>query len=237
MEKLMPMRSFFRSIFRRSEAFYLTQAAGATGIHRRIRQFHFAPISAPVSSRSQDISHTSAMRLGGTRSYSEDVVNTPTVKDLDIERAFKDLMASSWDKIPPSVVANVKVALTKDTEEKEAQESLQNVYRAAAAVEEFSGIIMSLKMNLDDEIGASGENSKPLPEVYVKALQTIFNRHAAYLASFEPEESYLRKKVEMELGTAMIYLKMRCGGLDADWGKVSVLGTSGLAGSYVEQRA
>lgn len=61
---------------------------------------------------------------------------------------------------------------------------------------------------------------KPLPEEHVKALQTIFNRYAAYLAAFGPEETYLKKKVEMEVGTKMIYLKMRCGGLDAEWGKV-----------------
>lgn len=36
-----------------------------------------------------------------------------------------------------------------------------------------------------------------------------------------PEESYLWKEVETELGTEMIRLKMRCGGLGSDWGKVS----------------
>ena len=62
-------------------------------------------------------------------------------------------------------------------------------------------------------------------------------RYAEYLDSFEPEEVYLKKKVEMELGTKMIHLKMRCSGLGSEWGKVTVLGTSGLSGSYVEQRA
>lgn len=61
---------------------------------------------------------------------------------------------------------------------------------------------------------------KPLPEEHAKAMQILFDRYAAYLASFGPEENYLKKKVETELGTKMIYLKMRCSGLDADWGKV-----------------
>ncbi|VVA99913.1 unnamed protein product [Arabis nemorensis] len=51
------------------------------------------------------------------------------------------------------------------------------------------------------------------------------------------EEVYLKRKVEMELGTKMIHLKMRCSGLGSEWGKVTVLGTSGLSGSYVEQRS
>ncbi|KAL8057041.1 hypothetical protein ABFX02_04G158200 [Erythranthe guttata] len=161
----------------------------------------------------------------------------PVIKDSEIERSFKDLMATNWDEIPSSVIEDVTKALSKSTEDNAAQETLKNVFRAAEAVEEFTGIIMSLKMELDDVIGVSGENVKPLTEEYSKAMQTIFNRYAAYLAAFGPEESYLKKKVEMELGTKMIYLKMRCGGLAAEWGKVSVLGTSGLSGSYVEQRA
>lgn len=59
-----------------------------------------------------------------------------------------------------------------------------------------------------------------MPEEYVKAMRTIFDRYAAYLDAFGPEESYLKKKVENELGTKMIYLKMRCSGLDSEWGKV-----------------
>jgi hypothetical protein len=41
-----------------------------------------------------------------------------------------------------------------------------------------------------------------------------------YLESFGPEENYLRKKVETELGTKMIHLKMRCSGIGSEWGKV-----------------
>lgn len=63
---------------------------------------------------------------------------------------------------------------------------------------------------------------KPLSGELSKALQTVFERYTTYLNAFGPEESYLRKKVETELGTKMIHLKMRCGGLSSDWGKVTV---------------
>jgi hypothetical protein len=52
------------------------------------------------------------------------------------------------------------------------------------------------------------------------ALRTVYNRYTAYLDAFGPDETYLRKKVETELGTKMIHLKLRCGGLGSEWGKV-----------------
>lgn len=67
------------------------------------------------------------------------------------------------------------------------------------------------------------QNVRPLPENYQTAIKTLFSRYTEYLAAFEPKETYLKKKVETELGSKMIYLKMRCGGLDADWGKVLFL--------------
>lgn len=66
-------------------------------------------------------------------------------------------MATNWDELPPSVVEDVKNTLSKSTEDKAAQDVLKNVFRAAEAVEEFTGIIMSLKMEMDDAIGVSGE--------------------------------------------------------------------------------
>lgn len=63
---------------------------------------------------------------------------------------------------------------------------------------------------------------KPLSDEYVNALKTIYNRYAAYLDAFGPEETYLRKKVESELGTKLIYLKMRCSGIGSEWGKVLI---------------
>ncbi|CAA0826623.1 Succinate dehydrogenase subunit 5- mitochondrial [Striga hermonthica] len=233
MEKMMLMRSLCRSIIRRSQHF---SSAGAA-VNCRIRHLHFSPPSLPASSRNRHVMHPFAMCPGNTRFFSEDVTHMPVIKDQEIERAFKDLMATNWDELSPAIVYDVKNALSKNTEDKAAQDVLKNVFRAAEAVEEFTGVIMSLKMELDDVIGLSGENVKPLTEEYSKALQTIFDRYAVYLAAFGPEETYLKKKVETELGTKMIYLKMRCGGLDAEWGKVTVLATSGLSGSYVEKRA
>ncbi|GER27131.1 succinate dehydrogenase 5 [Striga asiatica] len=253
MEKMVLMRSLCRSIIRRSQHF---SSAGAA-FNRRIHHLHFSPPSLPASFRNRpfynlahckdcvrnndqcgvDVMHPFAMCTGSTRFFSEDVTHMPVIKDQEIERAFKDLMATNWDELSPAIVHDVKNALSKNTEDKAAQDVLKNVFRAAEAVEEFTGIIMSLKMELDDVIGLSGENVKPLTEEYSKALQTIFDRYAVYLAAFGPEETYLKKKVETELGTKMIYLKMRCGGLDAEWGKVTVLATSGLSGSYVEKRA
>lgn len=52
------------------------------------------------------------------------------------------------------------------------------------------------------------------------ALRAAYNRYVTYLDAFGPDETYLRKKVEMELGTKMIHLKMRCSGLGSEWGKV-----------------
>ena len=64
------------------------------------------------------------------------------------------------------------------------------------------------------------QNVKSLPEDITKALHLAYHRYTTYLDAFGPEEVYLKKKVEMELGTKMIHLKMRCSGLGSEWGKV-----------------
>ncbi|KAL6995529.1 membrane anchor in succinate dehydrogenase complex [Sarracenia purpurea var. burkii] len=177
------------------------------------------------------------MSIGSTRSFSEDVSHIPDIKDPEIRIVFKDLLAASWDEIPDTVIHDAKKALSKNTDDRADQEALANIFRAAEAVEEFSGILVSLRMAIDDSIGLSGENVKPLSDKFVNALRTAYQRYTAYLDAFGPDEVYLRKKVETELGTKMIHLKMRCSGIGSEWGKVTVLGTSGLSGSYVEQRA
>ncbi|KAL3616121.1 membrane anchor in succinate dehydrogenase complex [Castilleja foliolosa] len=96
-----------------------------------------------------------SMHLGGTQFFSEDVSHMPVMKDTKIERAFNDLMAANWDELPPPVVDSVTKALSKSTEDKTAHDALKNVFRAAEAIEEFTGIIMSLKMELTDVIGMS----------------------------------------------------------------------------------
>ncbi|KAM1052159.1 hypothetical protein ACFX19_034200 [Malus domestica] len=94
---------------------------------------------------------------------------------------------------------------------------LGSLARDPEAVEEFGGMITNLKMELDDSIGASEENVKPLSDEYVNALKTIYNRYITYLDAFGLEETYLRKKVETKLGTKLIYLKIRCSGISSEW--------------------
>jgi len=64
------------------------------------------------------------------------------------------------------------------------------------------------------------QNVGPLPGYIEDAVKAAYNRYMTYLESFGPEENYLRKKVETELGTKMIHLKMRCSGIGSEWGKV-----------------
>lgn len=161
----------------------------------------------------------------------------PTIKDPEVMIAIKDLLAADWSDIPSAVVSEAKKALIKSSEDKSGQETLKSVLLAADAVEEFTGKLVSLRMEIDDSVGLSGEDVKPLPDIFAKALLTAFQRYNAYLDAFGPDETFIRKKVENELGTRMIHLKMRCGGLSSEWGKITVLGTSGLSGSYVEHRA
>ncbi|KDO84241.1 hypothetical protein CISIN_1g0262462mg, partial [Citrus sinensis] len=147
------------------------------------------------------------MSIGCNRSFSEDVAHMPVIRDPEIQRAFKDLMAADWGELPASVIHDAKSALSRNNDDKAGQEVLKNVFSAAEAVEEFIGIIMNIKMEFDDEIGLS-----------------VYQRYATYLDAFGPDESYLRKKVETELGSKMIFLKMRCAGLGSEWGKVFYYG-------------
>jgi hypothetical protein len=68
------------------------------------------------------------------------------------------------------------------------------------------------------------QNVGPLPGYIEDAVKAAYNRYMTYLESFGPEEHYLRKKVETELGTKMIHLKMRCSGIGSEWGKVRFSG-------------
>lgn len=65
----------------------------------------------------------------------------------------------SWDEIPDSVLEEAKKALSKNTDDKAGQEALKNVLRAAEACVEFGGVLVSLRMALDDLCGLSGEVS------------------------------------------------------------------------------
>nr|VDD59870.1 unnamed protein product [Brassica oleracea] len=160
----------------------------------------------------------------------------PEIKDSGVLKSFQRTDGCRLGSALLLLLTTPKRSL-ENTDDKGGQEALMNVFRAAEAVEEFGGILTSLKMEIDDSIGMSGENVKSLPEDITKALHLAYHRYTTYLDAFGPEEVYLKKKVEMELGTKMIHLKMRCSGLGSEWGKVTALGTSGLSGSYVEQRA
>ncbi|XP_008800366.1 succinate dehydrogenase subunit 5, mitochondrial-like isoform X2 [Phoenix dactylifera] len=177
------------------------------------------------------------LTLNFSRAFCSNVSQLPAISDADIETAFKDLMALNWDEIPDSVVNETKKALSKATDDKAGQEALANVFRAAEASVEFGGVLVSLRMALDDLNGVTGENVRRLPDYIEDAIRAAYKRYMAYLDSFGPGEAYVRKKVETELGTKMIHLKMRCSGIGAEWGKVTLLGTSGLSGSYVELRS
>ncbi|KAJ4961686.1 hypothetical protein NE237_021596 [Protea cynaroides] len=185
----------------------------------------------------REVSDCRPMGISCFRSFSEGVTHLPAIADPEIKNVFKDLMAASWDELPDSLIHDAKNALSKTTDDKAGQEILASVFHAAEAVEQFTGVLVSLRMEIDDSIGLSGENVRPLPDELVDALRAAYKRYTTYLDAFGPDETYLRKKIENELGTRMIHLKMRCSGIGSEWGKVSVLGTSGLAGSYVEQRA
>ncbi|GMP22554.1 hypothetical protein CsSME_00000525 [Camellia sinensis var. sinensis] len=219
------MRSLYRSICFRS----LCSSSAAVN-HRQhlpqgLRYFHLSPPPPPpfpFSSKTipSDCLPPFTMAIGSIRFFSEDVTHFPDIKDPEILFVFKDLMAASWDELPDTLISDANKALSKNTDDKAAQEAVANVFRAAEAVEEFSGMLVSLRMAIDDSTGLGGEDVKPLPEEFVNALRTVYQRYTAYLDAFGPDETYLRKKVETELGTKMIHLKMRCSGIGSEWGKV-----------------
>ncbi|KAK9096894.1 hypothetical protein Sjap_022391 [Stephania japonica] len=249
MERLAFLRTLYRSAALRSAAAHRCGAITITDPHlSNALTHHIAPPSfqfhrtffslSPSTNRARYATgYRPLLMVGGIRSFCEDTTHSPVITDPDVLYVFKDIMAASWDELPNAVISDVKKALAKNTEDKAGQEALANLFRAAEAAEEFGGILVSLRMAIDDSVGLSGENVKPMPDEFANALQVVYKRYTEYLDTFGPEETYLRKKVETELGTKMIHLKMRCSGLGSEWGKVTVLGTSGLSGSYVEQRA
>ncbi|URE13355.1 hypothetical protein MUK42_29975 [Musa troglodytarum] len=76
---------------------------------------------------------------------------------------------------------------------------------------------------LDDLCGLSGENVGHLPQHLEDAIRASYKRYITYLDSFGPDETFFRKKVELELKTKMIHLKMRCSGIGSEWGKFMLL--------------
>ncbi|KAK7285070.1 hypothetical protein RJT34_19828 [Clitoria ternatea] len=250
MDKMIRFRSLFRSVTSRSYHAFAASPSSTRTISL-LSPPSTNPLPSPSPSGCTECRSPFSMGLGSKRFFSEDVSHMPNIKDPELQNAFKDLLAENWSELPDAVVYDVKNALSKNTDDKAGKEVVENVFRAAEAVQEFGGILVTLRMEIDDSIGSGGE------------------------------------KVEAELGTQMIHLKMRCSGLGAEWGKfsarfhgndvtmmacdgdksnwrggevsccgdrdtrwwgeepertmetlmVTVLGTSGLAGSFVEQRA
>jgi len=95
--------------------------------------------------------------IGSMRFYSEEVTHTPDIKDPELYSVFKDLLAENWSDLSDAVVSDAKHVLSKSTEDEAGKEAVTNVFRAAQAVEEFGGILNTLKMEIDDSIGLSGE--------------------------------------------------------------------------------
>ena len=63
--------------------------------------------------------------------FSSNEKHLPAISDPEIEAAFKDLMAASWNELPGSLVEEAKKAVSKATDDKAGQEALENVFRAA----------------------------------------------------------------------------------------------------------
>lgn len=176
-------------------------------------------------------------RIGQRQWMSSDVAQLPSISDADVLKALRQLLAVNWIEIPDEVEDAVESALSKKTDDVAAQEALASAWRAADAVEKFSGTLVSLRMELDELSGLGGEKVRPLPSFLVDALAAAFSRYNRYLSTFKDDEMYLKKKVEIELGSLMVHIRQRCSGLGPQWGNVSLLGTSGLSGSYIEHRA
>ncbi|GAB2246814.1 hypothetical protein Droror1_Dr00006696 [Drosera rotundifolia] len=121
------------------------------------------------------------MGIGSTRFFGEDVAHFPDIKDPEIKNVFKDFIAANWDELPESLIHDAKAVMSKDTDDKTGKEALANVFRSTEAVEEFIVILVSLKMELDDSVGLSGEDVKPLPDKLVNALRVAYSRYTTYL--------------------------------------------------------
>eukprot|EP00898_Chlorokybus_atmophyticus_P005139 jgi/Chlat1/5626/Chrsp369S05384 len=157
---------------------------------------------------------------------------TPTDR---VSRALGNLYATDWTpSLFDGTIAEVKSVLAKGaepgTEAKFAE--LENAFAAAEAVERFGERVQLLRQYVDDFT-----DGQKVPDDVKSATQDVLQRYNKYISSFDPErEKAIRKKVETNLGAAVLQLRQRIAGLGADWGKISVLCTSGMAGSYIESR-
>lgn len=178
-----------------------------------------------------------SFNTGQLREMSTSIARLPEIADPDVLHALRSLMAENWLEISEEATDAVDAALSKKTDDTAGQEQLINAWRAAEAVEKFSGTLVTIRMALDDLTGVTGEKVRPLPPLLREALSSALSRFNTYLATFKEDEFYLKKKVEFELGTLLVHIRQRCAGLGPEWGNISLIGTSGLSGSFVELRA
>lgn len=59
-----------------------------------------------------------------------------------------------------------------------------------------------------------------IPEPLRAALETSLHKYEAYLHSFSDGETWLKRKVELELGGSLLTVKQRCSGMGNAWSQV-----------------
>ncbi|KAL3684631.1 hypothetical protein R1sor_002653 [Riccia sorocarpa] len=168
----------------------------------------------------------------GVRRMSSDIAKIPKLSDPAANEALNILLATDWAQLNQAMKDNVEAALANSHDD-----VLSTVWTSAQAVEKFAGTLESLRMEVSELNGASGETVKRVPDSLANALEAVFRKYRTYLASFIEDEEFLKKKVQNDLGAILLQIKQRCSGLGPEWGEVALLGTSGFSGSYIERRA
>lgn len=167
-----------------------------------------------------------------------DMTSFPDIKDGAILKTMHALLGATWSKLEPSIVDAVETSLKNSSDDVAGKEALIDVYTAAKAVEKFGGSTLNeILLELNDLSGGTGEDVNSLPDSTYNAVEAAYKKYIAYLDSFEEDEGYIKKKVEHELGGLFLQIKQRLSGMDPKWSKITLLGTSGLSGSYIERRA
>lgn len=164
------------------------------------------------------------------------VSDLPPVQDATIAKALSGLLGHGWLKIEPQVRSAVESAISGGGDNSAGKETLIDTWAAAQAVESFGGLLIDMLLEISDLCGDSGENVGTIPASTYEAVEAAHRKYMAYLSAFGGDEVFLRKKVELELGGVLLQIKQRLTGMDPKWSEISVLGTSGLASSYIEKR-
>lgn len=160
----------------------------------------------------------------------------PPVQDAMVAKALSGLLGHGWLKIEPQVRSAVESAISSGGGDSAGKETLVDAWAAAQAVENFGGLLVEMLLEISDLCGDTGEDVRGIPDATYEAVEAVHRKYMMYLSAFGEDEVYLRKKVETELGGVLLQIKQRLTGMDPKWSEISVLGTSGLAGSYIEKR-